>query len=202
MNEMMNHLGTAIIVLTGSLIAYANYPSIGYLFVVSPIACVGVIFHLNRINGKDIDHKAARGLTSEVSTGTQDSSGDYLPPSSSNSVGTTGTTKNLNNKPSFVLGIGKGAQPDASATDPSLKAETPLQVLRDPTLLVFLVIVFLFHTSNGTVLPLVMQTLAISSGGSGILMSGLCIIVAQVCRAQYITYCALFFGSRHQKFPH
>lgn len=183
MNEMMNHLGTAIIVLTGSLIAYVNYPSIGYLFVVSPIACVGVIYHLNRINGKDIDHKAARGLTTEVSAGTKDSNGDYLPPSSSNSIGTTGTAKNLNNKPSFVLGLGKGAQaaqPDSTATDLSLKAETPLQVLRDPTLLVFLVIVFLFHTANGTVLPLVMQTLAIGSGGSGILMSGLCIIVAQV----------------------
>lgn len=183
MNEMMNHLGTAIIVLTGSLIAYVNYPSIGYLFVVSPIACVGVIYHLNRINSKDIDHEAARGLTTEASVGKKDSNGDYLPPSSSNSVGTSGTAKNLNNKPSFVFGLGRGApdaQPDSTATDLSLKAETPLQVLRDPTLLVFLAIVFLFHTSNGTVLPLVMQTLAIGSGGSGILMSGLCIIVAQV----------------------
>ena len=186
MNEMMNHLGTAIIVLTGSLIAFANYPSIGYLFIVSPIACVGVIFFLSQINAKDIDHEAARGLTAEVSASKKDKGGDYLPPSSSNSVGTAGTaSKNaLNNKPSFIFGMGKGAaDSQLEATTTELRAETPLQILRDPTLLVFLAIVFLFHTANGTVLPLVMQTLAIGNGRSGILMSGLCIIVAQVCTA-------------------
>jgi len=46
MNEMMNHLGTAIIVLTGSLTAFALFPNIGFLFVVSPIACLGVVFFL------------------------------------------------------------------------------------------------------------------------------------------------------------
>jgi len=55
-----------------------------------------------------------------------------------------------------------------------------LQVLRDPILLLFIVISFLFHAANGTILPLVMQTLAIGNGRSGILMSGLCIVVAQL----------------------
>jgi len=177
MNEQMNHLGTAIIVLTGSLIAFSIYPDIGYLFVVSPIACLGVLYFLKQINAKDIDHEAARGLTTDVKdTSSEKANGDYFPPSSSASVNTTGT-KNLNHKPSFSLGFGKTNADDDSTT---LHAESPLQVLRDPTLLVFLVIVFLFHTANGTVLPLVMQTLAIGSGRSGILMAGLCIIVAQV----------------------
>ena len=38
-NEMMNHLGTAIIVLVGSLVGTWLYPNLGMLFVVSPIAC-------------------------------------------------------------------------------------------------------------------------------------------------------------------
>jgi hypothetical protein len=170
---------------TGALLAFFLYPDIGYLFVVSPIACFGVIYFLNQINTKDIDHNAARGLTTEVSTGNSNkkkldkqASSEYLPPSSSNNSISTSTQKGaLTHKPSFVLGIG-GAESHQSRS--GLKAETPLQVLRDPTLLVFLFIVFLFHTANGTVLPLVMQTLAIGNGGSGILMSGLCIIVAQV----------------------
>ena len=175
--------------------AFALYPNIGYLFVVSPIACLGVMFFLNRINAKDIDHAAARGLTSEVhissnkkKTDKQSSQDLYVPPSSSNSVGTGGgastTTKPLANKPSFIFGVGKDT-PDVTGS--GLKAETPLQVLRDPTLLVFLAIVFLFHTANGTVLPLVMQTLAIGNGRSGILMSGLCIIVAQVSKTYRVS---------------
>lgn len=184
MNEMMNHLGTAIIVLTGSLTAFSLYPNIGFLFVVSPIACLGVIFFLKQINAKDIDHAAARGLTTEATPGAKKKTDkqpgqEYSPPSSGNSIGTAGTSKKdaLTNKPSFILGM-NGAQSHESKS--GLKPETPLQVLRDPTLLVFLAIVFLFHTANGTVLPLVMQTLAIGNGRSGILMSGLCIIVAQI----------------------
>jgi len=143
---------------------------------------------LKQINAKDIDHDAARGLTTEVSrnknkaekNASQDS---YVPPSSSHSVGTSGggaaPKKFLEDKPSFIFGFG-GDSIRAGEDKLGLKAETPLHVLRDPTLLVFLAIVFLFHTANGTVLPLVMQTLAIGNGRSGILMSGLCIIVAQV----------------------
>jgi len=52
------------------------------------------------------------------------------------------------------------------------------------------VIIFLFHMSNGTVLPLVMQTLAIGEGGTGILLSGLCIIVAQI----FMVCCAKICG--------
>lgn len=174
MNEMMNHLGTAIIVLTGSLIAFFMYPHIGTLFVVSPIACAGVMFFLSRIDGRDIDHSAARGLTTEVAPfgGAKTSSSDYTPPFARDPDARTDT---FDNKPSLTLGAGAI---DQNSSD--LKAESPLQVLKDPKLLVFLVIVFLFHTANGTVLPLVMQTLAIGNGGSGILMSGLCIIVAQI----------------------
>ena len=142
-----------------------------------------MIFFLNQIDARAIDHAAARGLTAETSDGkkkTEKQAGqEYTPPSSGNSIGTAGTSKKdgLANKPSFVLGI-NSAQSNSNKS--GLKPETPLQVLRDPTLLVFLAIVFLFNTANGTVLPLVMQTLAIGNGKSGILMSGLCIIVAQV----------------------
>lgn len=62
-NEMRNHFGTAIIVLTGSVTAYFMYPDIGILFIVSPIACAGVLIFLSRIRPEDIDHDAARGLT-------------------------------------------------------------------------------------------------------------------------------------------
>jgi MFS family permease len=55
-NEMMNHLGTAIIVLLGSVLGYYLYPSLGWLFIVSPVACSGVIFFLRQIPADDIDH--------------------------------------------------------------------------------------------------------------------------------------------------
>lgn len=140
-----------------------------------------MIFFLHQVNAKDIDHAAARGLTTEVVPGGKSEKqlgNEYSPPSSSKSITTGSKKEGLGNKPSFVLGM-NGAQSPEPKT--GLKPETPLQVLKDPTLLVFLAIVFLFHTANGTVLPLVMQTLAIGNGRSGILMSGLCIIVAQVC---------------------
>ena len=53
---------------------------------------------------------------------------------------------------------------------------------------------FLFHTSNGTVLPLVMQTLAIGEGRVGILMSGLCIIVAQIFMVGSAKVCGDYSG--------
>ena len=65
-NEMMNHLGTAVIVLCGSLLGVFLYPDLALLFVVSPIACIGVIFFLSRINPDDIDHNEARGLTKDT----------------------------------------------------------------------------------------------------------------------------------------
>mmetsp|Transcript_27624 Transcript_27624/g.45888 ORF Transcript_27624/g.45888 Transcript_27624/m.45888 type:complete len:504 (+) Transcript_27624:77-1588(+) len=194
-NEMMNHLGTAIIVLTGSLIAYWNYPNIGVLFVVSPIACVGVMWFLNQIRPEDIDHDAARGLTLETSATEKPSilqgngeDGSYQPPGKS-------PTKDIKTKPSFVLGFGGGD----TVQGEGLKADTPLRVLRDPTLLTFVLIVFLFHASNGTVLPLVMQSLAIGNGREGILLSGLCIIVAQIFMVMSAKICGTYSGKYGRK---
>lgn len=164
-NEMRNHFGTAVIVLTGSLVAYFTYPDIGTLFIVSPIACIGVIFFLLRIRPEDIDHDAARGV---------------------------------DNTPSFNFGFG-GRKDEEVTPDTAPHAATPFDVLRDGTLLTFIIIVFLFHTSNGTVLPLVMQTLAIGEGRIGILMSGLCIIVAQVFMVCSAKVCGDYSGKWGRK---
>ena len=192
-NEMMNHLGTAIIVLTGSLLAFALYPDIGLLFIVSPIACAGVIYYLSQIREGDIDHNAARGLAMSSKTTTKPESFDengvsYSPPS----IDSPQSAKSLDGTPSFIFGMGNSnetAQPNNGA-----KAETPLQVLQDPKLLIFVVICFFFHLSNGTVLPLVMQTLAIANGGTGILMSGLCIIIAQFFMVLSAKICGEYSG--------
>ena len=189
MNEMMNHLGTAIIVLTASLIAFFLYPNIGALFIVSPIAFIGFLWFLNEIRPEDIDNEAARGLTLETKNL------DGPPLTNSNSLGPTAsggsTTKGtpVNTAPSFNFGW--GSQP---AQGDGLQAESPLQILRDPKLLTFVAIVFLFHVANGTILPLVMQSLAIGNGRSGILMSGLCIIVAQIFMVMSAKICGQYSG--------
>ena len=201
-NEMMNHLGTAIIVLTGSCIAFALYPNIGLLFIVSPIACLGFLFFLNQIRPEDIDHNAARGLTTEVGAGTKvtpssspSKGGDFVPNLAAGGS-LASTKKNLKTKPSFIFGWNGGD----TVRDPAvLKADTPLKVLRDPILLIFILIVFLFHTSNGTVLPLVMQTLAIGNGRSGILLSGLCITVAQVFMVMSARVCGQYSAQYGRK---
>jgi len=185
-NEMMNHLGTAILVQIGSIVAYILYPNIGLLFVVSPIACVLFCFFLNKIDPKDIDHDAARGLKKEAESDNE-SSGQSI----------TSSKKNLKHKPSFVFGF--GAQTDEVASGGPPKADTPLQVLRDPILLLFIAVCFLFHLSNGTVLPLVMQTLAIGNGGVGILMSGMCISVAQVVMVLAAKICGTYSGQYGRK---
>lgn len=164
-NEMRNHFGTAVIVLTGSLTAFFMYPDIGLLFVVSPIACAGVLIFLSRIKPEDIDHDAARGLTAEYNLTGED--------------GTAGL-QDINN--------------DNSDHGSDKRAVSALSLLSDKTLLTFTIIVFLFHTSNGTVLPLVMQTLAIGEGRLGILMSGLCIIVAQVFMVGSAKICGDYSG--------
>ena len=151
-NEMRNHFGTAIIVLTGSLIAFFKYPNIGVLFIVSPLACAGVIFFLLKINPDDIDHDAARGLDSSTSTKKDESKSDY------NLTGADGGAA-IPQQPSDQHA---GPNRDPSSDGDSVKhvdgASSPLTLLKDTTLLTFIIIVFLFHTSNGTVLPLVMQT--------------------------------------------
>jgi len=72
-------------------------------------------------------------------------------------------------------------------------------VLRDPVLLIFIMVCFLFHTSNGTVLPLVMQTLAIGNGSSGILLSGLCITIAQITMVLSAKICGDYSGRYGRK---
>jgi MFS family permease len=166
-NEMMNHLGTAIIVLTGSLIAFALYPNIGLLFIVSPIACVGFLYFLNCIKSTDIDHAAARGLKSEANS----------------------------DAPVDIATV-----PDSLPASGEESAVSPWQLLTDPLLLLFIVVCFLFHTSNGTVLPLVMQTLAIGNGRSGMLMSGLCIVVAQVMMVASAKVCGTYSQKYGRKY--
>lgn len=202
MNEMMNHLGTAIIVLTGSVLAYFLYPDIGLLFIVSPIACIGVVYFLSQIRPGDIDHEAARGLVNNSETTTKgesmDESGNrYTPPTTPPTTPNQG--QSINNKPSFTFGTkseksSEAGQDYALSEDQPKKADTPLQVLRDPTLVIFIIICFCFHMANGTILPLVMQTLAVANGRSGILESGLCIIIAQACMVVSAKICGSYSG--------
>lgn len=202
-NEMMNHLGTAIIVLVGSLLGVLLYPELGGLFIVSPIACVLFVFFLYRINPNDIDHNEARGLTKDAkptaATGDNQAVADQYVASPENENGGEPSSdinakkEPINTQPSFNFGwemISRNKAGGSVAT----QADSPLRVLRDPTLLTFLLIVFLFHMSNGTVLPLVMQTLAIGSGREGILLSGLCIIVAQVFMVLSAKICGTYSG--------
>lgn len=144
-NEMRNHFGTAVIVLTGSLMAFFMYPEIGMLFLVSPVACVGVIFFLLKINPKDIDHDAARGLIKSDSSNGNEPVTEYTL-SEDGSTGATGSTpvgQKMLGAPSFNFG-GENAKRANGA-------ESPLTLLKDTTLLTFIIIVFLFHMSNGTV---------------------------------------------------
>lgn len=180
-NEMRNHFGTAIIVLTGSVAAFYMYPDIGLLFLVSPIACVGVIFFLLRIDPADIDHDAARGLKSDRDASDYSLAQEDGVPSSGKSQ-----EPSILGNVSFNFGASDKGHVDG--------ASSPLTLLRDTTLLVFTVLVFLFHVSNGTVLPLVMQTLAIGEGSVGILMSGLCIIVAQFFMVASAKICGDYSG--------
>jgi MFS family permease len=196
-NEMMNHLGTAVIVLIGAVVGYILYPDLGFLFIVSVVSCVGVIFFLNQIRPEDIDHAAARGFVSESSESSPPTLGkDYIPACGADPDGAANpapTPKNISSQPSFNVGLGSISSAFSNAGG-TLKADSPLQVLRDPVLLTFILIVFLFHTSNGTVLPLVMQTLAIGGGRTGILYSGLCIIVAQVFMVMSAKICGDYSG--------
>jgi MFS family permease len=201
-NEMMNHMGTAIIVLTGSIIGVILYPNLGLLFIVSPIACAGFLLFLNRIQADDIDHAAARGLS--TSPAKKEPKPDYVPPTNSETAGDVSTgppsvqKKNIRNLPSFNFGWNSVAGSLMSSSGLP-KAESPLHVLRDPVLLTFIGICFLFHTANGTVLPLVMQTLAIGSGRNGILMSALCIVVAQIFMVCSAAICGNFSGKHGRK---
>lgn len=202
-NEMMNHMGTALIVLLGSLLAYGLYPNIALLFVISPVFCFGVLFFLCRIKPEHIDHDAARGLVTSASPDADasqaspspytppslDADGDKLEDSLHGNIPSRTRKKNIQTKPSFNFGWG---QASVDHDNNPLQADTPLHVLRDPTLLTFTLICFLFHTANGCVLPLVMQSLALQGGRSSMLLSGLCIIVAQTLMVASAKICGDF----------
>jgi len=188
-NEMRNHAGTAIIVMTGSLMGFFMYPEIGMLFLVSPVACAGVVFFLFKINPADIDHDAARGLKSGADG---NNTADY------SLTEPNGAPKDLSRgqagSPLGNASFNFTADEDGNESVHGGGASSPLALLKDPTLLTFIIIVFLFHTSNGTVLPLVMQTLAIGEGSTGILLSGLCIIVAQFFMVGSAKVCGDYSG--------
>ena len=76
--------------------------------------------------------------------------------------------------------------------DPPQKARTPIAMLMDPTLRIFVMVLFFFHTANSSVLPLVMQSLALEDPQAGILLSGLCIVIAQACMSYFAKVCGDF----------
>jgi len=178
------------IVLAGSLIAFFKYPEIGMLFIVSPLACAGVIFFLLKINPADIDHDAARGLKEGSYNLTEADGSAPLP----NDSQTSAATPFGKEKPNSPLGNASFNFSSDSMIKHEDGAESPLTLLKDTTLLTFIIIVFLFHMSNGTVLPLVMQTLAIGDGGAGILLAGLCIILAQFYMVGSAKVCGDYSG--------
>ena len=141
-NEMMNHLGTAIIVLTGSIVGVILYPDLGFLFIVSPIACFGFLVFLNRINLSDIDHAEARGLTS-----TNKKTDNNEPPTTNNETYSppVEANKKVQDQPSFNFGWKNGGDSSTVLSSEEPKAESPLRVLRDPILLTLYVLTYFSH---------------------------------------------------------
>jgi len=330
-NRMMNHVGTALIVAMGSLIAYFLYPNIGALFIVGPLSAIGVYYNLRRIIPTHINRDAARNLITESPTMTDyehmddvavckqraailnweessESESDtgiskaevkplsvtaavaphrrysaepslttnmYTPPDlltdglqppsvslhdidsptplsspalaveaaapltsetsgltvTSNAVESTKDPRSTSNaglepstmsipnldstlsqkskhsyssKPSFVFGWGHSTNSTGSSQGSTtsqdelakdelqlqrLRARTPLAVIMNPRLLTFTTIIFFFHLANSSVLPLVMQSLALRDAQAGILLSGLCILIAQGFMAFFAKLC-------------
>lgn len=268
-NRMMNHMGTALVVAAGSLIAYYYYPNLGFLFSVSPMAAAGVWYYLMQIKPDHVHRDAARGLILESPTmeeyeladdmaackqeaanilqwesnnssdselertgGAPDGyqvapepSSYYRPPGleppstdlkepqppmlspalvdprstqrtyfhSSSQQSHTGLKQTTSQEPpsddsvpSYNVGW---SQPDNHETDFDTRPRTPLVVLQNPKLLIFATVLFLFHLANSGVLPLVMQSLALQDAQAGILLSGLCILIAQGCMAFFAKIC-------------
>jgi hypothetical protein len=270
-NKMMNHIGTALVVAIGSLIAFLLYPNIGVLFIVSPLATIGMYYNLVRIKPTHVDRDAARCLIIESPTMTEyehldgqrsidgmctegsdscnvetenrlDSSifsQSYIPPDSTREIGNPAifersphylpnpeedTPSNVENEfivdtqpersprqerllrnnynpstahvrsyspdPSCNFGWGRARDESGATTDAdTLKARTPMAVLMDPTLVTFTMVIFFFHLSNSSVLPLVMQSLALQDPQAGILLSGLCILIAQGFSSYFAKIC-------------
>ena len=91
-NRSMNHIGTALIVALGSLIAYLLYPDIEPLFIVSPLTMIGVYYNMIRIKPNHVDRDAARALIIESPTmneyeemDTKSTMGEYIPANTSSS---------------------------------------------------------------------------------------------------------------------
>ena len=118
-----------------------------------------------------------------------DSNNDIISDSRNSSFASSATTANSSSTslPSFRFNTTK--QSDTSAANDQLRALTPSRVLADPHLRIFSATVFFFHVSNGSVLPLVMQSLALRDPQAGILLSGLCILIAQACMAFVARWC-------------
>ena len=295
-NRMMNHIGTALVIAIGSLIAYVLYPNIGALFVVSPLAAIGMYYNLSRIKPTHVDRDAARALIVESPTMTEyeqldeQSSGtswhemddeneeseasspwgknsafpdylsegipsSYIPPDvlsesmmhptlaaaprnstekieasrlqniqednvaggqldqpdleldqefgGQNEGETTSSKKEhvrrFSSGPSFNFGWGRREEEEVELKEQQLKqdesrekprqARTPLETLSNPTLAVFTIVVFFFHLANASVLPLVMQSLAVQDAQSGILLSGLCILIGQAFMSYFAKIC-------------
>lgn len=103
--------------------------------------------------------------------------------------------------PSFQFGWGKRTRRRSNTTTPAanLEALTPLEALSDPLVRIFAATCFLFHLANSSVLPLVMQSLALQDRRSGIVLSGLCILIAQACMAVVARWSGLQSGYRGRK---
>ena len=119
-----------------------------------------------------------------------------LPPAEVAHAGTDGSSKDSNNRsfgslPSFNFGWGvkeaesPGSLQSSIPSQKPLRAQTPLSVLMDPTLMLFALVVFFFHLSNASVLPLVMRSLKMKDPQAGLLLSGMCIVVAQAFMAYF-----------------
>ena len=308
-NRMMNHIGTALVVAIGSLIAYFLYPTIGHLFIVSPLAAIGVYYNLRRIKPHHVNADAARGLIVTSPTMTEyehmddeneaiwiAKNGSQAEPDDSNdmcdSMGCVGTSQsyvppdllreeeeetatsptgdgfggipqsrsadNIYVSTEFInrdssnytpnrtgRGIGRGGvavnplqrepsntstltpneaydygdqgvsesskanMPTSKGSYPSFnfgwggggigvvgpkllsprRAQSPLAVFMDRALMTFSAVVFFFHLANSSVLPLVMQSLALQDPQAGILLSSLCIVIAQGFMAFFAKLC-------------
>lgn len=132
-NHMMRHIGSAINVGLGSLLAYFLYPSVGPLFVVSPLFCVGLVYFVRKIEPEQIDTDAARALIEHSSTmdeyaiadATSEAlwkalqekrreAGTYVAPNSPNSPGESTYAS------SSAFGFGPGGSPEIDWDDAPL----------------------------------------------------------------------------------
>lgn len=250
-NRMMNHIGTALVVAIGSLIAYWRFPHIGHLFVVSPLAAVGMFYNLRRIKPNQVDKDAARALIVVSPTMTEyehmddekdaiwlasgskhtdadcdgirdmtsyrgSSPTEYAPPEIPNmnqdmtpTSSPTVPAKSISDQrqedfndvkkdppndsyphstgsfSSFRFGWSKPGKTD----DRHRRAQSPLTAVMDPSLITFSLVVFSFHTANSSVLPLVMQCISLEDPQAGILLSGLCILIAQTFMSFFAKLC-------------